>query len=220
MKKRSLVLGVIIVLFLALPAFAAPIVLTFEGLGDQEPILNFYNGGLGGKGSGPGPNFGIVFGPDSLSIISELQGGTGNFTRNPSGKTIAFFLTGPGDVMNVAGGFDTGFSFFYSAISFPGVVTVWDGLNGTGNQLASLNLPTTPDDPNVPTNFDTWVPIGVTFSGTALSVNFSGTANQIGFDDVTLGSATPGPVVPVPPTVWLLGSGLLCLVSFRKKLLR
>jgi hypothetical protein len=28
----------------------------FEGLGDFEAVSNFYNGGTGGNGSGPGPN--------------------------------------------------------------------------------------------------------------------------------------------------------------------
>jgi hypothetical protein len=32
-----------------------PIVLTFEGLKDQEQVLNYYNRGLGGSGSAPAP---------------------------------------------------------------------------------------------------------------------------------------------------------------------
>jgi len=35
--------------------------LTFAGPQDQEPILNYYNGGLRGSGSGPSPNYGITF---------------------------------------------------------------------------------------------------------------------------------------------------------------
>ncbi len=37
--------------------------------------------------------------------------------------------------------------------------------------------------------------MGVTFSGTAFSVNFGGVWNQTGFDDITLGSPTPGEVL-------------------------
>ena len=44
--------------FLASAAFAQ--VLTFEGLKDTEAVANFYNGGLGGSGSGPQP------GPDGV----------------------------------------------------------------------------------------------------------------------------------------------------------
>src|SRR4029077_19873188 len=109
-------------------AAAGTITLTFEGLQDQEPINDFYNGGFGGKGSGPGPSYGIVFTPDSLALIARSAGGNGAFANNPSGVTVAFFLQGAGDTMNVAAGFTTGFSFFYSA-SLPGTAKLYDDLN-------------------------------------------------------------------------------------------
>jgi hypothetical protein len=175
-----------------------PVTLNFEGLQDNEPILNYYNGGLGGGvgggvGSGPGPNYGVVFGADALAIVSESAGGTGNFSGNPSGNTIAFFLTGPGVIMNVPKGFTTGFSFSYSSADNIGSLTVYDGLDGTGNVLATISLAAT----GTPCNgsqftFSCWKARGVAFTGLAKSVNFSGTANQIGFDDITLGSQTPG----------------------------
>src|SRR5208282_5356033 len=98
-------------------------ILTFEGLKDSEPILNFYNGGYGANGSGKGPNYGITFEGQSLAIISRLTTivspagqttGTGNFSNAPSGITVAFFLSGTGVVMNVAAGFTTGFSVYYA----------------------------------------------------------------------------------------------------------
>src|SRR5439155_5099046 len=72
----------------------SPAVLTFEGLKDLEPIQDFYNGGTGGLGSGPGPNYGINFSNNSLAIVSHLNGGSGNFSNAPSGSTIAVFLSG------------------------------------------------------------------------------------------------------------------------------
>src|SRR5581483_5833459 len=45
----------------------AAIVLDFQGLQNNEPIDNFYDGGLGGFGSGPGPNDGISFTSNSLA---------------------------------------------------------------------------------------------------------------------------------------------------------
>jgi VPDSG-CTERM motif len=196
----------------------AAITLTFEGLQNNEEILNYYNGGFGGNGSGPGPNYGITFGSDSLALIASSAGGTGNFSGQPSGVTTMYFLGGPGDVMNVAAGFNTGFSFYYAdQVGFTGSVSVWSGLNGTGTELTSLSLPSTPDPYNV------FVPIGVAFAGNAESAIFSGSANFIGFDNITLGSATPGSgngngVPDGASTMALLSSGLLALGAIRRKL--
>jgi hypothetical protein len=200
-------------------------VLTFEGLQTYEPVGNYYNGGFGGLGSGPGPNYGITFGSDSLAIISAAAGGGGNFDGAPTMPTILFFLSGPGDVMDVPAGFTTGFSFYYSAPIYPGNVDVYSGLDGTGALLASISLGLTPDGhtngPPCSGSYDycPWVPIGVLFDGTAESVNFTGTANYIGFDNITLGSSTPGTgTVPEPVSLVLFSSflGLAGLVRRRK----
>jgi hypothetical protein len=179
-------------------------VLDFEGLKDQEAVLNYYSGGLGGGGSGPGPNFGITFTPNSMAIIESDFGGSGNFKGEPSPKTILFFLSGPAATMNVPAGFSTGFSFFYSAASSPGVIRVWSGLNATGVLLATLNLPATGSGAAIPAcnakTFCPFFPFGVTFSGVAQSVDFGGTINQIGFDQVTLGSSNPGGGGNGPPS--------------------
>jgi hypothetical protein len=170
-------------------------VLNFVGLADETPIGNWYNGG-------GGPNYGIQFGADSLALISYADGGTGNFDGAPS-DTVAFFLSGPGDVMDVAAGFTTGFSFYYSdQVGFTGSVSVYSGLDGTGSLLASLSLPSTPDPYHV------WVPIGVSFAGTAESAVFSGAADYIGFDNITLGSATAGTVPDSTGTGIYLLAGL------------
>jgi len=204
-------------------ARAEVIVLDFEGLKDLEQIQNFYNGGTGSLGSA-GTNYGISFGADSLSVIDSDAGGTGNIGGEPSPSTAAFFLNGGAAVMNVAAGFDTGFSFFYSSIAFTGNVTVFDGLNGTGSLLATLTLPITPNTgaPDPTGNFSPFVAFGVNFAGTAKSVSFAGVANQIAFDDITLGSATPGEqpeVVPLPAAVWG-GFALLGGLGVTKRLRR
>jgi hypothetical protein len=203
MRAVAWILVALMLIGAAGSASASVTVLTFEGMQDLEPILNYYNGGLGGLGSGPGPNYGITFGADSLALNS------GNYSNNPSPPGTAFFLTGPGDIMNVLGGFDTGFSFFYSAAGIPGSVTVYDGFDGTGTILATLFLPVTPTLPPFDTDFNNWQPIGVAFAGIAKSVNFSGVANQIGFDNITLGSETPSGSVPEPTTIviWSLLGG-------------
>ena len=166
-------------------------ILTFEGLRDNEPIFNYYNGGYGGNGSGPGPNYGITFGGESLALISYLSGGSGNSSNNPSGVTSAYFVNGSGVIMNVAAGFTTGFSVYYSAASQPGAVTVYDGLNGTGNVLATVTLAVNGSNCGAAT-YSCWTAAGASFKGIAKSVNFSGSANYIGFDNITIGSVTPG----------------------------
>lgn len=196
----------------ASPACAVPVVLTFEGLQNSEWVDQFYDGGTGHLGSGPGSNFGIRF-SNAVAFIDSDAGGTGNFGGEPSPSTAITFLGASETTMNVAAGFDTGFSFFYSAVFAPGVLRVWSGLDGTGTLLAELDLPLTPAsgamDPSGA--FSPFLPFGVAFDGIALSVDFSGTADQIGFDNITLGAERPiGPnqAIPVPGSLLLLGAGL------------
>lgn len=212
-----------------LPAFNqstnATVMLDFEGLGDNEPVENFYDGGFGGNGSGPGPAWGITFSSNALAIIDSDAGGSGNFGGEPSPDTILFFLSGTAATMNVPAGFDTGFSFYYSAPFNPAQIVVYDGLNATGNVLATLNLPLTPDTgaPDPTGSFSPLVPYGVSFSGTARSIDFAGTADQVGFDNITLGSSTPGgpppaatPSIPVPTLspAWLAAlAGLMLMLG-------
>lgn len=217
MKKTLIVL---FVLLLAASANAATIVLDFEGLGDQEAINDFYNGGTSQNGNS-GFNYGVSFSSNTLSIIDSDAGGSGNFGGEPSPDTVMFFLTGAAAIMNVAAGFDTGFSFFYSAINNPGSVGVYDGFDGTGNLLALLDIPVTISNGGDPTgSFSPFFGLGITFSGLAKSVAFAGVQNQIGFDDVTFGSATPGQqtVVPEPSTMLLLSMGLLGTVFARRRM--
>lgn len=168
------------------------IVLNFEGLGNLEVIGGFYAGELAGDGSGPGPDFGITFSPNGLASISVEAGGTGNFLNNPAGDTALFFLEGTETVMNVPAGFQTGFSFAYSAAFEPGVVRVYDDVDGQGDLLAELNLPLTPSTGETGFPFDNWEEVGVTFEGVARSVDFGGVEDQIGFDNITLGSDQAG----------------------------
>ena len=213
---------------LFLPAVTGAQVLTFEGAGAPPaaftPIGNFYNGG-------GGPDYGIEFSSNAQVLCFNVpgrectgtsRGGEGDPASQNAGLV---FLEGSETFMNRAAGFTTGFSFFYSAVFEPGSFTVYDGLNGTGNVLATLTLPTTFDGSGTPeclfSAFCPFVPIGVSFTGTARSVSFAGVADQIVFDDVTFGSAiageVPGTTVPEPGTVALLAAGLAATAAMSRK---
>jgi len=177
------------------------VTLTFEGLKDGEEVLSYYSAGFGSDDSGPGPNYGVSFGSGVTASISTADGGSGDFALNPSGDTVAFFPGGNPQVMNVAGGFTNGFSFYYATHGSSGSVNVYDGPNGTGNLLASLQLPATGSFCNNSNElYSCWDPIGVSFIGTAQSVSFAIADNSVAFDNVTLGSNTPnnGVIITTP----------------------
>ncbi len=208
-------------------ASAAVITLDFEGLQNLEAVNNFYAGGTGDIGSSSGQDYGISFSSDSLAVIDSDAGGSGNFANEPTADTILFF-TANSAIMNVANGFTDGFSFFYSS-SQTTSINVYDGLNKTGNILASLSLPALPlgtvgGDPNG--TFDIWDNIGVSFTGLARSVDFGGVANQVGFDNITIGSAVAGltggeqssqSVPESSPVLGLLAFGMLGLATRKTK---
>jgi hypothetical protein len=98
-------------------------------------------------------------------------------------------------------------------------LTVFSGLNGAGVNLAHLDLPTTVSNcpPQFSAGFCPFIPIGVAFAGTAMSISFNGVANQIVFDDVTFGSVAPPTPAPEPASIIILGSGLAGLAMLRRR---
>lgn len=179
-------------------AHAATVVLDFNGVAtasNSTTVGGFYNGGTSGDGN-TGTNYGVSFTPNALAI-NIYNGGS---EPNPG---ILYFLSGGAVTIDYAAGFDTGFSFYYASNSNASI-NVYDGLGGTGNVLATLNLAT---------NFQTgcgycqWDKIGVSFAGIARSVDFAGGANFVAYDNITFGSATPG-AVPEPATWALMIGGM------------
>ena len=202
-------------------ASSAVIVLDFEGVGDNANINNFYNGGTDSLGNS-GADYGIEFSNATLGSIDSDAGGTGNFANEPSESTVMYFLDANNSVLNMASGFNTGFSFFYSSAEAASV-NIYEGLNATGNLLASLNLSINfqdngcVGDPNG--DFCNWDAVGVSFSGTAMSIDFGAVANKAGFDNITFGSETAGggTTVPEPTSLALLSLGLAGFSFSRKK---
>jgi len=230
LKKNLLVAAVAAALPMA-AAEASVIVLDFEGINATYPsgfasVGDFYNGGTSSDGTS-GTNYGVSFDANALAICLNTPGSVcSNTSRGGQGDPNSqlgalFFLSGSATTMNFAAGFDTGFSFFYAAPNTAGTVQVYDGLNGTGNLLASLNLGLTPStcDFTYSAGYCPFAAAGVSFAGTAKSVNWGGVANYVVFDDVTFGSSTPGTQtrVPVPGTLGIVGLGLVGLTRMRRR---
>lgn len=205
--------------FYSAPSMSA-FTLTFEGVGNFASVNDFYNGGTDSQGNS-GTNYGINFNGPTLGLIDEDAGGSGNFANEPSPNTIMFFTDADHAIMNMSAGFSTGFSFWYTS-STNATVNVYDGLNGTGTLLASLNLnaqyaDSCGGDPSG--DFCNWTAVGVGFSGVAHSIDFGGTASLTGYDNITFGSDTPTPPVPEPETyaMLLIGLGLLGFAARHRK---
>lgn len=213
MRYVSVLFAAIAVIVSAGAASAAPITLDFEGIGDLKHIGSFYNGGAGG-------NLGVEFSSSAESLVSANAGGVGNFSNNPSGSSIAFFDWGSSSMsMNVAGGFLNSFSFLYTSLYFPGVISIWDGANGTGNLLGIAALPTLSGNcGGPPGDFNCWSAVAVNFSGIGRSVKWSGTGNFLGIDDVkfTTADVNRASPVPEPATILLLGTGIGAVAMRRR----
>jgi hypothetical protein len=203
-SSTRVVASAVLCLLTAASVQADPIMLTFENVGDQQPILDFYNGGAGG-------NYGISFDAGSRGLVDSDDGGNGNIANEPSSSTVLYYPIGSRSVMNVAGGFQSGLTLFYSAaVLGGGAVFVYDGPNGTGTRMAEVSLPfdATPSggcgggDPLG--EYSCWALVSVNFAGTAKSAVFSGQGSFIVFDNVTV---NPG-VVPEPASFSLLALGL------------
>jgi len=164
-------------------------IVTFGGLKNLELIQNYYDGGTGSLGSGPGKNFGLQFTSNAQAIVSAAKGGSGNFINNPGGYPVMFFQTGNGVTINATNLISTGLWFSYSALQ-PGAVTVFDGPNGTGNVLANVTL--APNNSGCTTyKLCVWSPVGIPLSAVAGSIRFSGNANFLAIGSLHLGVAIP-----------------------------
>ncbi len=190
-----------IALLAAAPAFAnTTLVLDFESVTGFASIEEFYNGGTDSAGHA-GPNLGVSFGSDALALVNDDLGPYFSHAPSPIGV-----MTPVGDAatMNVEKGFVGAVSISYASPALvPLAVSVYSGLNGSGNLLASFTLlPTAQlgcnDSPLC--RFETQTS---TFFGTAHSMTFGGlgvinghdfgsAVNTAVFDNITI-TAVPEP---------------------------
>lgn len=208
MLRRLSTAFALLLLFLLSASFACAnsvILMNFNLLKNGQQVGTFYDGGSGNPNI---PNFGVTFSSNFYGLWPVTQGGSGNFSPDPTGTPVIFILGTTGSnitgSMNVSGGFSSGINFFYTA-AFQETATVWSGANGTGTVLATINL--SANDGNCTTvGYCNWTNVGLSFSGTAQSVTFSGPANGIGISDITLGQSTTAG--PEPSSIYLLGTGI------------
>ena len=213
MKTKTMMSALIAALVLGVSSAAsATIVLDFEGAGSTAFLNGFYNGGTDSAGNA-GVNHGIEFGPNALALKESDP--VANIGAIPSPETVMFFLSGSA-ILNYAGGFDS-FSFWYSTTGFSGTVSAFDGLDGSGTLLGTVNLDALGNGP-VPGNpFSNWAKASVAFAGAARSINFGGTVNQVIYDDITLGNLDVVAPVPEPGVLGLFGLAALALGASRRK---
>lgn len=193
------------------------LLLTFEGLQDNEHPEDYFAGGVGTLGSRSGPDYGITFTNPVTAAIDADAGGSGNFGGEPSPNTTLGFQTN--SWMNVASGFSGGLSFYYSNPNSDSSITIYAGPNRTGAVLAVLALPRTPfnGQPDPSGTLSPFVVANVEFQGQAHSVDFSGLAFSAYLDDLKLYAiALPaGPAsnlaqtVPTLPPLVMLGLAVI-----------
>ena len=85
MRRYVLRFLLVAIVFTVVNAKADPLggfSLSFNELQFGEDVLEYYNGGFGGAGSGPGPASGISFTPGLIAVAGDVYG-------DPDGKAAA-----------------------------------------------------------------------------------------------------------------------------------
>jgi hypothetical protein len=205
-------------------------ILTFGGQVNATNINTFFDGGTDAYGTAGGAanNVGVTFSTPAEFLNAGyngtgFNGGTGKFENVPSGATgVLYFASVPTTstpILDDASGF-TGISFNYSLLnntsSYASTVSLYSGLDGTGNLLGTLTLSaagTTVACTSGHDEFCTWSTTGnANLGGVAESAVFNGDARTYTeFDAVAL---TP---VPLPAALWLMLGGVGGLARFARR---
>jgi hypothetical protein len=189
---------------------AVPTLINFETPTSFASVLEHYNGGTDGAAVA-GTNLGASFTADALGLMNDAAGPYFSNAPSPLGVMAP---VGANSTLNVAGGFTSFISFWYSSSAFVlQGVNVYSGLNGTGSLLASFNLVN-----NAQVNGCTSSPyclfdqVTSTFSGVGKSVTFGNAANVAAFDNINIS------VVPETTTTLMMSLGLAGLWLARRRL--
>jgi hypothetical protein len=183
--------------------FVASITFDQPQLVDNDPLLQFYDGGTTYRGIGGGPNLGVSFTINAWVRKQDVL--VGDYTKPGFMELKSDTIregAGISATMDVSNGFTTGVQFSYASIDSKGEMKVYSGFDGNGPLLADLILPITSpmSGPGV------FVADSLSFSGVAHSIVFNGGNKQLAFDDLTTTF-----MVPEPPAWTLLAiGGVLC----------
>jgi hypothetical protein len=197
---------------------ANAVVLDFAGLDaiNLEHPVDYYAGGFGSLGSGPGPDYGVTFSP-GLYICAAAPASGCSTALVPSGNPL--IPGGGSSIMNVANGFTTGLSFYYSSEHGAGAI-IYTGLDATGTILATLDLPGNNEGGGgfggadcFFTAYCPYTAIGIAFAGTAYSVDFVPITGDVAFADINLGVSSACPRLPPTPRHRPRSDGLACVAQ-------
>ncbi|MDE1949111.1 MAG: PEP-CTERM sorting domain-containing protein [Burkholderiales bacterium] len=176
----------------AVTAMASPLTLTFEGIGNAA-IGSFYS------------SQGVSFSTNAYAATAATIAGTTqlNFSGEPSPNTVMYSSDTGNIYVNLAGGFTSSFSYYYSSQIRGLGAQVFSGQNGTGTQLSGLsglgsNATGSSCSGAVFCNFTQET---LNFAGTAQSVvflNASASTGTVLFDNLSFGNVGGGSVNPVP----------------------
>lgn len=191
MKLISLAAAVASILA-ASSASAALVTANFDGVASYDAVGSAYAAS------------GLVFDGEAIAIDGTDATLATPFTAH-SGTNAMFSPFNP-TVLNVTPGFVGELSLWYSSVTGSTSVTVYDGLNATGNVLATLSLAANS------TAYELFSQATQSFDGVAYSISFGGNDGQIAYDDVTVNA------VPLPAAALLFPMGAAALgISARRK---
>ncbi|PZP35868.1 MAG: hypothetical protein DI603_03640 [Roseateles depolymerans] len=200
------------------PALADTVSLKFEDLTQVTALTDQY------------ASSGISFSGDVWGTVSRLNGcgGTEAWTRSDAvscgaievGKNIQDL---PGSdtasfTINVANGFIEAFSFVFASRATPNVsIMIWDGLNGTGNQLLAQPVSLSGDVCTSVYFCGPWTSSSLAFAGIAHSITVSAGDQLFAMDDLSFITPAASNALPEPGSVGLAAGALGALAWVRRR---